>query len=61
MKYRSPEGKTGTIMPQNTGRALIYAYPGETRDVHPWEFVFYPDDGSLPVVLATLEAYEAAE
>jgi hypothetical protein len=48
-------------MPQNTGRALIYAYPGETRDVHPWEFVFYPDDGSLPVVLATLEGYEVAE
>lgn len=60
MKYRSPEGQIGTVTQQNKGRALIYAHPGELRDVHPWEFVFYPDDGSLPVVLATLEGYEVA-
>jgi len=61
MKYRSPEGQTGTITGQSIGKALIHAHPGELREVHPWEFIFYPDDGSLPVILATLEGYEVAE
>ena len=61
MKYRSPEGQAGTIMGQNIGKALIHAHPGELREVYPWEFIFYPDDGSLPIILATLEGYEVAE
>jgi hypothetical protein len=59
VKYVAPDGAIGTISPQLEGRGLIYAHPGEIRDVQPWEFIFYPDDGSLPVILATLEGYEA--
>ncbi len=61
MRYRSPEGQTGTIAPQREGTAIIYAHPGEERYVQPWEFIFYPDSETLPIVLATLEGYEATE
>jgi hypothetical protein len=61
MKYRSPEGQTGTVAPQREGVAIIYAHPGEERYVQPWEFIFYPDSETLPIVLATLEGYEATE
>jgi hypothetical protein len=61
MRYRSPEGQTGTVAPPRVGRTLIYAKPGETRDVQPQEFIFYPDDGTLPEILETLQAYEVIE
>jgi hypothetical protein len=61
MKYRSPEGQTGTVTAQIVGKALIYAHPGELREVHPYDFIFYPDDGSLPIILTSLEGYEVAE
>ena len=61
MKYRSPTGQTGTVAPQREGVAIIYAHPGEERLVYPWDYIFYSDDGSLPLVLATLDGYEAME
>ena len=61
MKYRSPEGQTGTVSLQREGTAIIYAHPGEERKVLPWEIIFYPDSGSLPIILPTLEGYEATE
>jgi hypothetical protein len=61
MKYRSPEGQTGMVSLQREGTAIIYAHPGEERCVEPWEIIFYPDNDSLPLVLETLEGYEATE
>jgi hypothetical protein len=49
------------MAPQLEGVALVYAQPGEERLVWPWHYIFYPDDGSLPLVLTTLDEYEVTE
>ena len=61
MRYRSQTGRTGIVESQREGRTVIFAHPGVERVVEPWDHVFYPDDGLLPLVLATLDGYEVME
>jgi hypothetical protein len=62
MRYIAPDGRHGKMVRQQEGRALVFVDPGVTKEVQPWEYVFYPDDGSLPhIVGETLAGYEAEQ
>lgn len=58
-RYRLPDGRTALVTQPVGSRMLVFAHPGVTREAMPEQRIAYPDDGSLPIVLDSLDGLEA--